>query len=143
MPLADLRLTAEGLCASEQVLKRLAEEAAAEASRHARSQSSAVRTTGIWRRDEVSRPWPPPADADTVRAQAWGAAFLDREISRIEGRLAELNESTRFGGEAAEGYLQGEDSEADVLANRLRIMRMQRRLSLFQLDRNQMLTMSG
>ena len=126
MPLADLRLTADGLCASEQVLKRLAEEAA-EASRHARSRSSAVRTTGIWR-DEVSRPWPPPTDADTARAQAWGAGFLDREISRIEGRLAKLNESTRFGREAAEGYFQGEDSEAFVLVDRLRIMRMRRRL---------------
>jgi hypothetical protein len=104
MPLAELRLTANRLCASERVLTRQAEEAAeaaAEASRHARSRLSAV-PTGIGR-DEVPRPWPPPVNADTARVQAWAADFLDREISHVEGQLARL-------------------------ATRLRILRMHRRL---------------
>jgi Competence protein CoiA-like family len=147
MPLADLRLTAKGLCASEQVLTRLAEEAteAAEASRQAQTRrSSALPTTGM-RRDEkprhrASRPvgagFQPDSDGSkqrevdpaTARAQAWAAGFLDREIRSIEVQLAGLNESTRLGSEAAGQYVQGVDSEADVLANRLRILRMRRAL---------------
>lgn len=146
MPLADLRLTANGLCASEQVLTRLAEEAteAAETSRQARTRSSAVPTPGM-RRDEVPRPWAwlpvgtgfrpdsdrrrqREVDPATARVQVWAAGFLDRRIQRIEGQLARLNESTRLGCDAAEGHVQRVDSEADVVANRLRILRMRRAL---------------
>ena len=122
MPLADLRLTANGLCASEQVLTRLTEEAtgAGEVSRQARMRSSAV-PDSEGRQQRL-------ADAALVRVQAWAAGFLDWHIGRIEGQLASLIEPTRLGTEPAERYVQGVDSEADVLANRLHILRMRRAL---------------
>jgi Competence protein CoiA-like family len=115
MPLADLRLTANGLCASEQVLTRLAEEAASPPV-GARFQPDSDGS----RQREV--------DPATAHVQAWAAGFLDRQIRRIQGQLARLNESTRLGSDPAEGYVQRVDSEADVLANRLRILRMRRAL---------------
>jgi hypothetical protein len=149
MPLADLRLTADGLQASELVLTRLAREAA-EAARQARKRlwPSAVPAYA----DRPTKPLLPPApgrraspgpasdpgrtagregDRATAIVQARAAVSLARRIREIEARIAELDERREAASGAAgprstaDQSTQRVDLEIGELANQLRILRMQ------------------
>lgn len=153
MPLADVRLTGDGLQASEQVLARLAREAAETAKQARTPQPSAIPVL----RERLAEPrvpapgnrvgpptsaGPGPApgktggrEGDRSRAlvQARASASLTQRIRKIEARIAELQEpgsKSVAGAEdpnstAADQSRQGVDGPIDDLANQLRILRMQ------------------
>lgn len=154
MPIADLRLTGEGLQASEQVLARLTREAM-ETARQAcmRPQPSSTPVVRE-RRTEPRVPVPrnqvrPPVNArlgldpgktggregDRSRAlvQARARVFLTQRIRKTEARIAELQKRDTGSAAGAEGPhgtavdqpSQGVLGQIDGLANQLRILRMQ------------------